>query len=325
MTTLPLTLSAIINQTYKPSQIIIYDDNEPQDRIDLRNNQLYKGLFSIMDNLDIKWEVVFGECKGQHFGHQYFNNRFSGQFVYRCDDDCIPDPNVLENLWHHVMYHHDTGAVGGSIIVPTWNLPDFDRHIASNKIEDIFTAPNKQWWSIDDVEKVDHLHCSFLYRAGIANYNLSLSRVAHREETLFTYDLVKQGFTNYIIPNANTWHLKYNNGGIRTDNGDLFRHDETIFRKYLDLGYLVFLDNGIGDHLVFSTLLDEIIEKHGKVTLACCYPDVFQAWKDKVNITSLIDVQMLCDPLEYNIYKFMIDKKWSSSLQEAFRKLYLED
>jgi len=320
-TTLPLALMAIANQTVLPNHLIIFDDNEV--KVDYRTLQMYQNIFAILEHNGVTWEVIYGACKGQHFNHQIANTR-NFPWVWRVDDDCIPDPNVLENLWYHVLAYPDTGACGGAIIVPTWNLPEFDRHIASNQIADIYTSPNKQWFPIYDTEEVEHLHCSFLYRAGIVNYNLQLSRVAHREETMFTYEFIKRGYTNYVVPNANTWHLKYNNGGIRAgDNGELFRHDEEIFRKYIDAGYLVYLDNGIGDHIVFSTLLDELIEKHDNITIACCYPQVFDEWQHKVKLCPLIDVQMMVDTLEYNVYKKMSDWNWQESLQQAFRRMYL--
>ena len=72
---------------------------------------------------------------------------------------------------------------------------------------------------------MEHLHCSFLYRAGVYDYNLGLSRVAHREETLFTYGLHKKGYVVMVVPNANSWHLKNPEGGIRAETKkELYDH-----------------------------------------------------------------------------------------------------
>ena len=56
-----------------------------------------------------------------------------------------------------------------------------------------------------------------LFRSGVCDYNLNLSRVAHREETLFTYELHKKGYGVYAVSNAVSWHLKNPNGGIRAE------------------------------------------------------------------------------------------------------------
>lgn len=318
-TTLPLALFAIINQTKKPDHLIIFDDND--EKVDIRENQIYKNALMLLEQKGISWQVIFGECKGQHYNHQIANT-FGFKWCWRVDDDCIPESNVLENLYNTTIMIPDVGAVGGSVIVPTWINNQTDKIHASNNINEIY-KPNKQWFIIDQIEQVDHLHCTFLYRAGIVNYNLNLSKVAHREETLFTYELHKKGYKNYIIPDAITIHLKYDNGGIRQENSELYQHDENIFLKLLDSGYIVYLDNGIGDHIVFSSLLDDIIKKHEKITVACCYPEVFEDWKNKINIVPIDYINSIINPIDYNIYKLMWDWQWNDTLQNAFRKLYL--
>ena len=40
----------------------------------------------MLDIHNIKWEVLFGEEKGQHFGHQYAN-KGPYRLVWRVDDD----------------------------------------------------------------------------------------------------------------------------------------------------------------------------------------------------------------------------------------------
>ena len=317
LTTLPLALTALINQTYKPDRIVIYDDNDPAERIDLRDNLIFSNLFLIMTQKFIEWEVVFGECKGQHFGHQYFNKKYAGDFLYRCDDDVIPNPNVLENLISKMK--DDVGAVGGSIIVPFWNLNQSEIGLASNKLEHIFTHQNQQWFPILETQEVDHLHCSFLYRAGIADYNLNLSKIAHREETMFTVALQKTGYKILIEPEASSWHLKSPEGGIRFGTEEMYYHDEEIFVQTLDCGKIFYLDSGLGDHIVFSTLIPELKAKYGKITLAVCYNDVFQ----NERLVSIDAVKNLVNPDDHNVYKWMADRNWKKELIEAYRGMYL--
>ena len=75
-------------------------------------------------------------------------------------------------------------------------------------MDNIEIEPNIQWGLIKELKQVEHLYCSFLYRAGIVDYNLGLSRVAHREETLFTYGIKQKGYRVLAVPDAVCWHYK---------------------------------------------------------------------------------------------------------------------
>ena len=304
-TTLPLAIQAAVNQTKKIDKLIIYDDNdEPKD---LRENQIYKHLFESLNYKGIEWEWVYALRKGQHYSHQMANE--SGyEFVWRVDDDCRPEQNVLENLLSHMT--PTVGAVGGSILTP----PYAPVTGATGRIEDIYTEPNLQWDMIKEVKSVDHLHCSFLYRAGIHDYNLNLSRVAHREETLFTYGLKQLGYDVLVVPDAVTWHMKYNNGGIRSDNRELFEHDERIFQN--TIGFkdqtVVVLDNGIGDHIVFKHVLPLLKNP----VVFSCYPEVIPG-------RSIQEARDMFGSLDqWNIYRWMDTHDWTDSLENAFRKMY---
>lgn len=307
-TTLPLVLNAIINQTRPVDKLVIFDDNdEPQD---VRNELIYSNFFRMMDIKGIKWEWVFAEKRGQHHIHQHAN-RSGFDWVWRCDDDAIPEPNVLENLLKHVA--DDVGAIGGSVLVS-----DFlhDTSGTTGKIDNIGDEPNIQWNIIKEVKEVEHLHCSFLYRAGTADYNLGLSRVAHREETLFTYELHQKGYKVLAVPDAVTWHMKNPEGGIRSEqNQRLFDRDEHIFRNVLAYRdkTIVVLNCGMGDHIVFSHVLPDI--KNAEVF--SCYPEIVPG-------RSIAEAEYLFgDISKYNIYGKMDQWKWKGRLEDAFRRLYL--
>ena len=143
---------------------------------------------------------------------------------------------------------------------------------------------------------MDHLHCSFLFKKGIAKYNLNLSTVAHTEETQFTYELRRKGFRVVFVPDAHTWHFRNPEGGIRSE-GDpgLWAHDEVVFKEKLkEWGIklsntkFVFLNNGIGDHFCFKMILPELQAKHDRIIIACCFPEVFEG-EEKVETTSLAE------------------------------------
>jgi len=305
--TLPLVLTAIANQSIRPDKLIIYDDNdEPQD---LRNEPIYQHIFSMLDSKGIHWEWQYTDKKGQHHIHQRANT-LGFDWVWRVDDDAIPDSNALENLMQYI--DADVGAIGGSIIT----------HQAINTIEstglieNIDNEPHPQWGFIREPKEVQHLHCSFLYRAGVYDYNLGLSRVAHREETLFTYGLHQKGYKLLIVPNAITWHFKNPQGGIRSEtNQSMYKHDEQIFRNFMTYKdhTIVILNCGMGDHIVFSHVLPFIKN-----------PIVFSCYPEIVPGLSISDAYLNFRDLDHwNIYKKMDQWQWQDSLENAFRKLYL--
>jgi hypothetical protein len=308
-TTLPLAINAVIQQTQKVDKLIIYDDND--DPQDLRENNLYSNLFHMLNIKNIAWEWLFTERKGQHHNHQRANT--SGyDWVWRVDDDNIPEPTVLSTLCSYIK--EDVGAVGGAVFCPTWTISE--QNNSTGLLKDIDSETNIQWNSIKQVKQVEHLHCSFLYRAGICDYNLSLSRVAHREETLFSWGLHQAGYKLLVVPDAVTWHLK-SPGGIRQDDTyELYAHDDQIFRNITGFAdaTIVVLNAGMGDHVVFKHVLPEIKNP----ILFTCYPDIVPG-------RSIAEAEMLFGDIEcYNIYRKMDQWKWTDSLESAYRKLYVK-
>lgn len=301
-TTLPLTILSVVNQTMKPDALVVFDDNDNPE--DLRNRQHYVYLFQMLEAKGIKWSVIFGERKGQHYNHQKAN-KMGYRWVWRLDDDTVAEPDVLEKLYSVIS--DSVGAVGGSILTPPNHLQPIT---ATGKIEDINNEPNIQWGPLSKTLEVDHLHCSFLYRADIVDYDLSLSKVAHREETLFTYGLKKAGYKVFVTPCV-TWHLRNPQGGIRDGAQQLYEHDERIFQ--LKDRTIVVLDCGMGDHIVFKHVLPDIENP----LVFTCYPDIVPG----KSIAEAHD--LLGDISQYNIYAKMDQWNWKDSLENAFRKMYV--
>lgn len=307
-TTLPMVIQAIAMQTRPVDKLIVFDDND--DPKDMRQEPLYQHLFWVLNERSIPWEWQFAERRGQHHIHQRAN-RMGYDWVWRCDDDAVPEPNVLQNLLKHAT--QGVGAVGGTV----YNPPNTSGSEGSTGlIGDIFTEPNLQWSRIDRVRKVEHLYSTFLYRAGVHDYNLGLSRVAHREETLFTWGMHRRGYRLLAVPDAVTWHLKSPTGGIR-DGGrrEMFEHDEQIFRNFLDHKdkTIVVLNNGMGDHIVFSHVLPDVKSP----VVFGCYPEILPC-------RSIAEAQHLFGDIEqFNIYGKMDQWGWKGSLEGAYRRMYV--
>lgn len=306
-TTLPIAIQSVIMQTRKVDKLVIYDDNDPPE--DMRGVQLYQYLYDIMNYKGIAWEWVWAGKKGQHHNHQ-MANKAGYDLVWRVDDDCMAEPHVLETLLSH--WAPDVGAVGGSILTPPF--PSISG--VTGKIENITSEPSIQWDYIKEVKEVDHLHCSFLYKAGVVDYNLSLSKAAFREETLFTYGLRQAGYRILVVPDADTWHLKNKEGGVRAESKEMFDHDDQIFKSHIAFKdqTIVVLDCGMGDHVVFKKVLPEIKNP----AIFSCYPDIVPG-------RSIAEAKMLFgDISSYNIYQKMDQWGWKGSLEAAYRKMYVE-
>lgn len=327
-TTLPLAIMAVANQTKKVDKFLIFDDGEQKD---LRKDSLYQNIFATLNNKGIQWEVVFGQRKGQVANHQIALQMAQTEWIWRLDDDNIPERDCLEKLI--AVADEKTGAVGGHIPFPT--MPTRRPRLASNKLEDIYLGMNVQWFQGNGVEEVEHLYSSFIYRkrAGAHGYCKELSIVGHREETIFTHEMKRAGWKLLYNPEAVTLHFREGTGGIRSFSGNkaLWDSDEQVFRKKMEEWgvsprptKLMVLNNGLGDHIVFRSILPEIREKYGfnRLVLGCCFTDVFEDDKD-LEIISIGDASVMANLDDFNIYKWMWDRGWSRSLQDAFRMMCL--
>lgn len=329
-TTLALTLSAIINQTTKPARLLILDQSD--ENAGWHKAPLYEQLWGMCYNRGIVWEVVWPPKTGQHISHQF--SQKDSEIVWRVDDDCIPEPDVLAKLLHILKDHHDVGAVGGRILtspLPTLaGVPDILR--PTGKIADVLWAQNTQWFADTPRGDVEHLHCSFAYRARICNYNPHLSPVAHREETMFTYEFIRAGYRVFFEADAVTWHLKQPSGGIRNGVTDMFRHDENIFKSWAaDAGIhfskppkIALIEHGLGDNFAFLRALPDIIKKHGSIIVGTGFPELYANIPEITAVPGDVASRML-PPSErdaLNVYKVMWDKNWRSTISDAYRTIY---
>lgn len=307
-TTLPLTISSVLNQTVKPDKLIIYDDNNKPE--DVRENFIYQYIFQILDIKGIPWEWVWADGRGFAKNNQAANTA-GYDWVWRVDDDTIAEPNVLETL---ISYIDDSvGAIGGSILTPPLY---FENDFPTNKIENITVEPNLQWkMNIDCVYEVEHLHCSFLYRTGVHEYHQGLSRVCFREDTLFSNGIHKKGYRVLVVPKCYTWHLKNPQGGVRSETDQsLYDRDDQIFRNIVGLQdkTVVIVEGGMGDHIVLKRVLPLI--KNPEVF--SCYPEILPG----KSIQEAKD--LFGDISNYNIYQKMDEWNWTDSLENAYKKLY---
>lgn len=311
---LAVALMSIAMQTRKPDKLIIYDDSKF--RADLRSRKLFTNIFDVLNVNKIEWEVVFGANRGQHWGHQIIQDR-AKELIWRIDDDEVAQPTVLEILERHLL-DPACGAAAGLVLPPSYETRDWPANTITNTEQG-----NCQWYKWAGLKECEHLYSSYLYRKGIQNYELNLSRVAHREETLHTYGIFKKGYKLIVDPRAITYHFRATEGGIRGE-GQLadWQHDEIAFHEILNEyeGHKVcYLDSGMGDHIVFKSILPKIKEKYKDVTLAVCFPELFPEEK----CISLAEGQQICNPDRHNVFKWCIDHGWGrKEIKYAYAEMY---
>ena len=80
--TLSICLVAIANQTVSPKKIILFDDGEHKD---LREDNLYKNIFTLFDAKHIEWVVLFGTGEGQVKNHQAALSVVETELIWRLD------------------------------------------------------------------------------------------------------------------------------------------------------------------------------------------------------------------------------------------------
>lgn len=320
-------LLSIALQSVKPDACIIFDDSDqpPKDANDLvQKYPAYGEVFSLFQEYGIGWEWKYGQKQGQHHSHQASQKVTSTDLIWRVDDDEVPEPDVLYRLLKNVR--DDVGAVGGLVLNPS--PPPLPPEAASI-ITDL-DRPNIQWFTQPArVVEVDHLHSTFLYRRGLVDYELSLSPAAHREETLFTYQIKRAGYKLLVDTSVVTWHFRSPTGGIRSHHDPGFwNHDENVFaQKMLDWGVvkprpekIIVLDAGRGDHVIIKKLLPQIKAKYPNVLIATCHPDILDG---EVQQISIAEARRNLGNLEnHSIYGFCTRNNWQGNLVEAFQKMY---
>jgi hypothetical protein len=153
------------------------------------------------------------------------------------------------------------------------------------------------------------------------------------EETQLTHEIHRAGYKVIFTPKTQIMHLKQASGGCRNyDQKRMYAHDRAVFDKKLSewagepQPFEVYLENGVGDHIVFSNLIPELLKKYDKIRIACVYPDVFDAWRGDQRVELVNIWQSPVKVEDYSIYQKMIDWGWSAedgNTEQAFRRLYL--
>jgi glycosyltransferase involved in cell wall biosynthesis len=239
-TTLPLCLMSIINQTYKPSRVVLVDDSKQKRFYEY---PYLKNILVLMKLKGIQFDYYHGQSKGAVPALQMGLDNIDSGWVFKTDDDNILEPNVLEIFVNHIK--PNVGAMSGVIIDKKLHdiyldSPDkipTEENGVWNKIENLYSEFNIQMVHNQDlyVKQVEHIYSNYFFNRELADdYPLELQPSSHREETIFTHNIFRKGYDLIIIPTAKIYHIYYdNNSGNRQYGKEYVKKNELFFIEKL--------------------------------------------------------------------------------------------
>lgn len=297
--TLPLLLFSLINQTVKPKKLLIFDDGEEKD---LRGFYIFSYLFSLLQNNNIEWEVVYGEKNGHFLNYNKALKIVKTEWIWHLREGHCPEHCALQKMIEHI--DDSVGAVGGEVI-------DSDKSSEEKYLNSLNTS------FIFRVRSVPYGYCGF-----VSPYSLNI-------ECILSHEIWRSGWRLIYDPSIRVWNMKEKYSDkfyydcMKNDNRVL--EDKKDIWKLLDPeSKLVVLDCGIGDHIAFLMVLPDLLVKYPKIVLSVCYPYLFENFN--LPLISIGQSKILTnDQLDkYNVYKWMIDKRWKDKLFKAFKSMYEE-
>lgn len=324
-TTLPMTLCHIACQTILPYEVIVYDDNdEPQD---IREWETIGSILRMLEGMGVKWRWQFGAKAGAWVSHQRSIKESETEFIWRVDDDCFPQNDVLEKLLSHMK--DGVTAAGGSVLFLGGQKTDKPIGF-TNKLAFIDNTPNAQWFVIKEPQKAEHLYSSFMYRKSAAKDLVfpMLSRKSFREETILTAHLSTKGDV-VLVPDCITHHA-YASGGIRNADGnekEMFSSDQRMYEGVLrslfgalPKGKLLVAANGKGDA---ENLLQYAREQEGVDIMICSVDNCVDVFEGEFETYGAVDAKKLGVNFEKeSIYEYMAKMNWKENVLNAYRSFY---
>lgn len=322
-------INSIALQQAPPSHLLIFNDGN---EFDLGKDEKYRHVFNIIGRKGILWSIVSGQKKGQHYNHQKAIEIAPTELIFRCDDDNLLESNVLSNLYE-LIKSPTIGAAACHVAHPEI---EFEECATSASIKDVFFKFAAQFAPFKGIKEVEHLYSTFMFKKSAAKhgYNLDLSSVAHREESMFSHQICRNGFKMLVDGQTTIWHTRSSAGGIRSYSDRRFwESDEKKFVKQIaDWGIIpnkykhLHLDCGIGDLYCFKHIFPEIRKKYfdHKIVLSLVYPEVFKDETD-IELISINAGKILSNGAfeNQNIYRFMEANNWQRPMLDAYRAMYL--
>ena len=248
VTELSLLLQSLRTQTYQKFDIFVYDDYGDNP------NTNYHFFNCLITRLKLEDHFVF--MRRTEFPHGVSKARqaivdwalqYDYEYFCRLDDDCILESDYIEKLLNVIENGYDLAT---GVTVPMVG-PSFkrDSKFISNGIMNRVILDNEgnyilnnddcgmEYLKTDNIFPAHHFRSCALYKTEIhkkVNYlPTRLSMHGFREEQIFSYKLLLNGYKIGCDLNAVTWHQLTPSGGERGPNDqELIRFNEQILNEW---------------------------------------------------------------------------------------------
>ena len=348
--TLSLAIMSVIQQTQRPDELIILDDSDPA--YDYQNDPVFGHLAQHALKRGIAFNGAEGKKKGQVFNHEHVRTTCTSDYIIRLDDDVVLDADCFKELIECLESDVEIGAVGARVMWPN-NIGGAPA-LASNNIELIKVAQNRQWYTekLDEqvvTEDIDHLYgaCFAIRRlAGVETpYELNTKK-CFREETIFTNRMIQKGWKLGISTNATATHYQMPKGQSKDPKteADDWAYDEQVFHAHLDLHSIKLREvrpihgfHGIGDGLILRRIMPEILAKNKDklVIIGTPRPDMFADFlgEDVIAVNDMNFLASVCQQNEIDVNSLSVYHEGCSKLhldphlhiEDAYRAIYKLD
>ena len=250
-TELGLLLESLWHQTYRNFDIFILDDCSGTPI------QNYHFLMCMINKLKSEGNRVFIERTPFNYGVSNARQRLvewalsieEYPLMARFDDDVILDTQYIEKLLKVI----DAGYDLASGVTPFMGQPQFERdpkfiYPVGNKVildkegNHLFNGDDcGMLYSHEEILPLHHFRSCALYKAKIhekINYKTRLSKHGFREEQIFSYKCIINGFKLGLNTGAISWHLLTPSGGERFPNQqELVMLNQNIFEDWTKMAY----------------------------------------------------------------------------------------
>ncbi len=234
-TTLPLCLMSIINQSYLPDRVVLVDDSLEKRFYEYK---ILKNILILLKERNIEFDYFYGDSKGAVPALQLGLDNIEDGWVLKTDDDNVLPYNALELFTKNIK--PNIGAMSGIIIdhhFKRYQQDNPDKVSTKidgyyNCIENIYTELNIQMVvnQTNEIKSVQHLYSNYFFRREVANnYPEELQPSSHREETIFTYNIFREGFDLIVIPKIKINHLSYEENTGNNQWAEIHRTNNELF------------------------------------------------------------------------------------------------
>jgi GT2 family glycosyltransferase len=232
-------LVSISRQTHINFEVVIVDDGSESCLENAR-------IKDIIDHIKIENEVKFHKNNGTMglaASRNIAMDMADSDFIIKLDDDHYCDSACIEELCSAMDNHDDAGIIG--MVFPMIR-GDIEM---TNRCPAIFGDPevDANWvtqqellygHNVPEVVPAKTVRGLMMYRKDEEiRHDERLSAVAHGEDTIFSLEYLRKGYSNYVCTRAIAWHLYATSGGCRRwglEEADRLRKkDAEIYHKYI--------------------------------------------------------------------------------------------